>query len=65
MSNVDWSLSAESNASDGLHIAAVEGGFAVSKQAPPQVATSDFRLFGYFKSVVDLDAQIPYGGFQL
>jgi 2-keto-3-deoxy-L-rhamnonate aldolase RhmA len=27
--------------------------------------SSDFRLLGDFKSVFDLDAQIPYGRFQL
>lgn len=56
---------AESTAPDGLHIAAIEGGRPVPEQRPPPMTTSDFRLFGDFKSVVDLDTQIPHGRFQL
>ena len=32
---------------------------------PPPKTTSDFRLFGDFKSVVDLDTQVPHGRLQL
>lgn len=58
-------LMAESTAPDGLHKAAIEGGRPVPEQRPPPMTTSDFRLFGNFKSVVDLDTQIPHGRFQL
>lgn len=35
------------------------------EQRQPSLNTSHFSLFGDFKSVVDLNTQVPYGGLQL
>lgn len=35
------------------------------EQIPLPITPSDFRLLGDFKSVVDLDTQVPHGRFQL
>ena len=56
---------AESTATDGFQIAAIGGGRPMTEQRRPPITISDFGLFGDFKSVVDLDTQIPYGRFKL
>ena len=56
---------ADSTAADAPHITAIEGGHPVPEQKPPPMSTSDFSLFGDFKSVVDLDPKVPHGRLQL
>lgn len=54
----------ESNAPEGAQIASI-GGRPVGGQRPPPLTVSDFRLLGDFKSIVDLDTQVPHGRLQL
>ena len=57
-------LADESTNPDLLHSAAIEGGRPRARARPPVPPASDLRLFGNFEGVIDLDAEVPHGGFQ-
>ena len=58
-------LLAESTAADGVHIAAIEGDRPSTGTNAASMTTSNSRLLGDFKSVVDLDTQVLHGRSQL
>lgn len=58
-------LLAKSTFGDGLLVHTVEGGQPCAKQRPRPICVSNFCLLGDFKSVVDLDTQVPHSRFQL
>ena len=55
----------ESTDPDLLQITAIEGGRPAPEHRPPLMLASDLRLLGDFEGVIDLDAQISHGRFQL